>query len=46
MKIAEIAKCLWYKDVKQSIMHLYTKYQKWYTKHQILKKNLGKTEIQ
>lgn len=33
-------------NAKQKIMHLYIKCWKWQAKQQVLKKNLGKAEIQ
>lgn len=45
IKIVETNKYWQYRNVKQFIMHLYTKYRKWRVKRQVLKKNLGKAEI-
>lgn len=46
IRIAENAKCWWYGDAKQSVMHLYIKCRKSRTKRQILKKSLSKAGIQ
>ena len=45
IRVVKIAKCWWCDDVEQSIIYLYTKYQKWRTKRQILKKSRDKAGV-